>query len=197
MPIKLQIWIITGIALALTLQFQYETLWILASLPIVSWSLIGIALLVTCVWRATRPEHRGTALKNICAIIVMGVMITPLAKIGHSLTEYIRFSWYRTSYDRIVSHIDQQPLTDGLDHDEDIDFILDPGPPRRVAFIWPGGLMDNWCGIVFDPTNDVLKINQQGLWSDEWRASYITKLFGGDMTSCRTISTPYYMCCFS
>jgi hypothetical protein len=197
MSIWLRFWILAGIALALTQQIQYEILWLGAFVPLGIWVLLGIVLLGAFVWRATLPATRAIALKNVCVIIIVGILFFPLAKIGNSLTERIRFSWYRASYDHIVSHIDEWPLTDEAHHEADVDFILDPGPPRRIAFIWPGGIIDNWCGIIFDPTSNVLNINKLVLWSYEWRTSYLTKLFDGDMTSCRTVAIPYYMCCFT
>lgn len=35
-------------------------------------------------------------------------------------------------------------------------YLVDPGPPPRVSFAW-GGMLDNWCGVVHDPSGRVLK----------------------------------------
>jgi hypothetical protein len=59
------------------------------------------------------------------------------------------------------------------------------------------GFLDNWSGIVFDPTGAVMQ-------ADGWDAAgkfrapdAITKLFGGDIVSCSHILGDYYRCSFT
>ncbi|WP_121118084.1 hypothetical protein [Croceibacterium ferulae] len=76
-------------------------------------------------------------------------------------------------------------------------FLIDEGPPKRVAFLKPGGFLDNWSGIVYDPTGDVML-------ADGWIATgqfvapeRITKLFDGDLVSCRPLLKNFYNCSFT
>lgn len=61
---------------------------------------------------------------------------------------------------------------------------IDPGPPHRVAFNW-GGLIDNWAGIVVDPTDSIMDIERN-------RA-----VFGGRLMGCRSLRPHLYLCSFS
>ena len=78
-----------------------------------------------------------------------------------------------------------------------LDAIVDAGPPVRIAFMTSPGFLDNWSGIVFDPTGKVML-------ADGWDASgkfrapeAITKLFDGDLVSCRHLWGDYYRCSFT
>jgi hypothetical protein len=66
----------------------------------------------------------------------------------------------------------------------------------RVAFLL-GGIIDNWTGVVYDPTGEVLKVNGFELFGDEWREAKVTQLFGGDMTSARHLKGHWYLCTFT
>jgi hypothetical protein len=114
-----------------------------------------------------------------------------------------KFAHERTVYDRVVARAQRETRRDGMSGSsafhtgEGVPYMIDFGPPRRVAFSY-GGLVDNWCGVVFDPTGEVLKINDLPPGgSPGWRNHPMTKLFGGDMTSCRPLESPYYFCCFT
>jgi hypothetical protein len=79
-------------------------------------------------------------------------------------------------------------------------YIVEKGTPIRVAFPWPGGMLDNWCGVIYDPSGLLRKAGrfQRGLshFSDpalqEARA-----LFGGDLWSCEPLGGDWYFCCFT
>ncbi len=77
--------------------------------------------------------------------------------------------------------------------------IADEGPPVRVAFSW-GGIIDNWHGIVYDPTGEVLKASEfkrdWSNWNDP-KLHEVKKLFGGDMTSAKHLWGPWYYCTFT
>jgi hypothetical protein len=63
------------------------------------------------------------------------------------------------------------------------DCEVDQGPPVRVAFVW-GGILDNWQGIVYDPTGVVL--TEKG-----------HLLFGGDLIHARHLWKDWYYCAFT
>jgi hypothetical protein len=77
------------------------------------------------------------------------------------------------------------------------DVVVDAGPPLRVAFPQPGGLLDNWNGIVYDPTAKVE--TAQGLSADgRFSASpKVRALFGGDIVKCSHIAGAFYRCSFT
>jgi hypothetical protein len=78
------------------------------------------------------------------------------------------------------------------------DFLLDTGPPRRLAFPGPGGFLDNWSGVVFDPTGAVMEADGFDPVTGKFAASdEVTKLFGGDLVSCRHMLGDFYHCSFT
>ncbi|AKH41737.1 hypothetical protein WYH_00681 [Croceibacterium atlanticum] len=77
-------------------------------------------------------------------------------------------------------------------------FMLDEGPPRRVAFPMPGGFLDNWSGVIYDPTGEVMLADGFDSETGEFAApERITKLFYGDIVSCRHMLGSFYNCSFT
>lgn len=77
-----------------------------------------------------------------------------------------------------------------------VTYAVDHGPPLRVAFN-PEGMLDNWSGIIFDPTHQVMLAD--GMDRDgRFRAPpHVTELFGGDLVSCRHLWGDYFHCGFT
>lgn len=76
---------------------------------------------------------------------------------------------------------------------------LDPGPPERWAFMWQRGVTDNWVGVVYDPTGDVMQVNRADGW-DELRdpaLSKIVMLFGGTLHRTEHMEGDWYLCWFT
>ncbi len=76
---------------------------------------------------------------------------------------------------------------------------IDAGPPVRVALIW-AGFLDNWVGIIYDPTGEVLKSNDlkrdYSNWNDP-KLAPVKELFGGDMQSAEHLWGDWYFCGFT
>lgn len=76
-------------------------------------------------------------------------------------------------------------------------YILDAGPPLRVAFSDGGGPLDQWGGFVYDPSGRVAQargFTDQGTLTAPAR---VRTLFGGDMVSCSHLTGSYYYCIFT
>lgn len=78
--------------------------------------------------------------------------------------------------------------------------VIDPGAPIRVAFRQPGGILDNWVAIVYDPTGEVLKAREfKADWSN-WNAPALQEvkaLFGGDLRWAESLGGNWYRCSFT
>ena len=101
-------------------------------------------------------------------------------------------------YEAIISKTQTSADQGGSDFRDTrgIRYIVDRGPPVRVAFN-PEGLLDNWSGIIFDPTGEVMLadgFDQDGNFS---APDHVTKLFGGDLVGCRHLWRHYYSCSFT
>ncbi len=61
-----------------------------------------------------------------------------------------------------------------------------PNNETRVAFPNGAGVIDNWCGVVWDPTGLVGTINEKS-----------KGFFGGDLIKVRHIKEFWYVACFT
>ncbi|MEZ5300845.1 MAG: hypothetical protein R3F11_09365 [Verrucomicrobiales bacterium] len=75
---------------------------------------------------------------------------------------------------------------------------VDAGPPVRVAFS-SGGLLDNWHGIVHDPSGAVLDANlPPGVWETvDPAAREARAFFGGTLVRARHLWGDWYYCQFT
>ena len=77
---------------------------------------------------------------------------------------------------------------------------VDPGPPRRIAFSW-GGILDNWRGVVYDPTGEVMKANilDRKTWPNRDDPDYasVAGLFGGTLVRAQHLEGNWYLCWFT
>ena len=80
------------------------------------------------------------------------------------------------------------------------DCFLDDGPPVRVAFKIPGGILDNFTAVVYDPTGRVMEVDQLRseplLWKNP-NSMPIRRLFGGDLIFAEPLGGLWYRCGFT
>lgn len=190
-------WVLLGVALALSSRVAEEYLWIMSTVPVLAWGVAGLVIVALLLWQACDQERRAAAIRHGAVMAGTVALFVPLADVGSWLTERLRFLHERPHYERLVAKANAHPPTGPYNTDAGLDYVVDSGPPVRVAFPWPGGIIDNWCGVVHDSSAEVLKVNELQVGSVAWRASAVTGLFRGDMTSCHAIEPPYYLCCFT
>jgi len=78
-----------------------------------------------------------------------------------------------------------------------VTYSVDMGPPVRVAFE-PAGMLDNWSAIIYDPTGEMLLADGFDPETGKFRApDSITKVFGGDLVSCKRLWGDYLTCSFT
>ncbi|MGB1026650.1 MAG: hypothetical protein ACPGYL_08850, partial [Rhodospirillaceae bacterium] len=89
------------------------------------------------------------------------------------------------------------PEAGDFTHTNGVHYRVDLGPPVRVAFA-PKGMLDNWTGIIHDPSGDVmmamgLDFETGGVVGPE----EIIALFGGDLVICQPLRDAFYLCSFT
>jgi len=128
------------------------------------------------------------------------VLFAPLAHLGSLLTGHVRFWLLRDTYEPLVFEMRSAPeATTGWVDARGVAYRLDLGPPVRIAFLWPGGVLDNWCGAVFDPSGAVgtLVATDPAVSDPGAGRGALAYLFGGDLVGCSELDAPYYACCFT
>jgi hypothetical protein len=118
---------------------------------------------------------------------------------GRLIGTYARFFRLQSEYEAVVQRMDPTKPATLERQDSDPSFEIDEGPPLRVAFSW-GGIIDNWYGIVYDPTGEVMRANEfKSDWSN-WgdpKLKQVKRLFGGDLLHARKLKPSWYFCSFT
>lgn len=170
---------------------------------------LPIALLtITTIWlvrgiRMARGEaDRSNAIGYVCASPAMCALVLlgawPLVFVGEFLGDLCRLALNQSHYATIIAKARVERRAEWYAENEDgITYSVDVGPPVRVAFE-PAGMLDNWSAIVFDPSGEMLKANGFDPNTGAFQAPEpITKLFGGDLVSCRRLWGDYLTCSFT
>lgn len=143
---------------------------------------------------------RSAAMPILSLLLACALVLPVLWGVAWTLN-WASFLGHYRAYGEIIDRAESGAFDKqaGLWQDQDgVDFVFDAGPPRRMAFPNPGGFLDNWSGIVYDPTGDVMKADGFHPITGEFAApDRITKLFEGDLVSCRHMLGSFYLCSFT
>jgi hypothetical protein len=140
----------------------------------------------------------GRGLMAPLAITLVVLCGLPALWAGNVAGMYSVLAVKHRHYEHIIASVKREHGTGYTEYRENdgVTFIVDYGPPVRIAFN-PDGFLDNWAGIIFDPTGDVMQadgFDKNGKFAAPDR---ITKLFGGDLVECRALIGSYYKCSFT
>jgi hypothetical protein len=164
-------------------------------------TLVGAgALLVTAVRRygafATWPQKSVAMLLGPLVALAAALAFFPVLWAGNWLGDLSRLALNHADYAAIVGDAERTRKPAWFAESRGITYNVDAGPPVRVAFN-PVGMLDNWSGIVFDPSGEVMIADgfvERGRFGAPER---ITKIFGGDLVRCRHLWGDYYTCSFT
>ncbi len=150
----------------------------------------------------------GYVAKTIRRYIVPGIAVTFIVGcsfgfvyLPDEVSWKAKFYRHKRGYEARVAEIyqmSQQQLQGLLQENKAAitykDCSIDLGPPIRVAFVWDG-IIDNWYGVIYDPSDTVQQANEKE-WSDP---SYreLKGIFGGDLVGVTHIEGHWYFCSFT
>jgi len=178
-PFLVVVWLVTGV---LWCVFEHD-IWETTGFHIFSpvwWCLLaaGTALTLAALrWVMPDRKHR------LPATVALLIAVSGLALLffGRSfLSMDVRFQLSMSHYERRVAEVLAGRRTKATDIAG-----IERGPPDRVAFYWKRGVTDNWVGLVYDPTGDVVN------------AAACQDFFGGTMTHSRHLTGPWFICWFT
>ena len=183
------IWTASGLLLSLLDRILVDYISIGIVVLYLAWALPGMAFWVKRSFHARDPSRRSQSLRDrrlltACGIGVV-VLYGPLQSLGSRTVLDFRFKSYRPAYDSIVATLPKYPdnLTQYIGPTGE--YWVDPGPPVRVGFVLPPGrFLYNWCGVVYDPTGQMVLGGP-------------VHIFGVKLLGCSSIDAPYYHCCFT
>ena len=147
-------------------------------------------------------------------VSLVGLLLVGVISYGTNFTtdlgDKLRFLRYEKKYVQIIEKIETKKISsngslNGISYDTEVD------PAMRVSFSW-GGIIDNWRGIIYDPTNELSKIAENNqihinsgerkqLTPDEERyikeTAELKLLFGGVIYKVKKMGNNWYLCWFT
>ena len=196
------LWLALGVLLALGHRPLYNTLWLLLVYVWGLYALLGLALLIAVLQLPRRTGVPYAAL-TLAGAAVLWFGYWTFASWGERPYFAWRNAHYWPRYRAVVADVlrDSGPPTYQPRWTEwrGVHFMVDSGPPLRIAFLQPGGLLDNWEGFVYDPTGRVATATgwRAGAAGQYTAAPDVFKLFGGDLVRCEPIEVHYFRCWFT
>lgn len=141
-------------------------------------------------------DSSGRIRRLICLLLIVTSFPT-FYFYGYDISLYSYFYWHKSEYEAVIAQVNASSTCQPLLSDK-FKTTVDCASPRRVAFPMPGGIIDNWVGIVYDPTGLVMQANQVPMADlKDPKYAYVVGLFGGDMTFARHLFGPWYVCSFT
>ena len=171
-----------------------------------------IFLSVFCCLKLTKLILRNRDL--IMIVPLVGLLLVGVISCGTNFTtdlgDKLRFLRYEKKYVQIIEKINTKKISsngsvNGINYDTEVN------PAMRVSFSW-GGIIDNWRGIIYDPTNELSKIaeniqihinsgERNQLTPDEERyikeTAELKLLFGGVIYKVKKMRNNWYLCWFT
>jgi len=172
-------------------------------LPIIGFTALGmtVSFLVSGIKIAPEVSSRPWRFA-VCAaapgfLAAITFLALPLFWTGSYVGSFTRLMVNWNRYEAIVADVRANPKAAWFEETNGVTYSVDLGPPIRIAFN-PEGLLDNWSGMVYDPTGDVMMADGFDRDTGEFVAPQrITKLFEGDLVGCRRLWRDYYVCSFT
>ncbi len=153
------------------------------------WLLVLLIYRLILIFRLKRDIYRAEIL--ILFFIILILNFTPIKR----ASLYLRAYTEHFKYVETIEEIEQG----NINVCQNIHCKIDDGPPIRVAFVWDG-FVDNWSGVIYDPTGIVMNSNLLKVdFSNRNDSEYVKagRLFGGDMTDAIHLWGDWYYCCFT
>lgn len=172
-------------------------------IPLLSLVLLaGTMAFVVSAWRQREDigsrTYRVATFATAPVLMVLVVLLSlPSLWAGSYVGVMSRLLVERDKYEAIIARVRTHQEEAWHEDYRGVTYSVDPGPPVRVAFN-PAGLLDNWSGIIYDPTGEVMLADGFDPATGVFRApDRITKLFSGDLVGCRHLWGDYYSCSFT
>lgn len=197
----LLIWFVAGFLLAFFDRPLVDAIWIVAGIVFLAWLGVGVIFAISSIISTYMSKNyygAASAFGFVCLGFLMTYQSPYIESMGNDLVVQSRFKQHFSEYERIVSEAKNGVLAEGYGESNGVRYQVESGPPLRVAFPQPGGILDNWEGIIYDPTGEVLKAKGWAEPGTKLSAPpEVVELFGGSLVSCTRLAGDYYRCWFT
>ena len=187
---------------------MYNNLWVAIRLI----DAFIIYLSVSCCYKLTKLILHNRHPMTIVSLV--GLLFVGVISYGTNFTtdlgDKLRFNRYKKEYVEIIDKIKLNEISakgkfEGVNYDSETNKVT------RVSFSW-GGIIDNWKGIVYDPTNELSKIAENnGIHINYIKGKSLTPaekqhikettelkiIFGGVIYKVTKMRDNWYLCWFT
>ena len=178
---------------------------LIISLWILVWGIDALIIVLSIVSIIQLMINIRKKRNRLAAVFLCTLIGTSSISYGTDLVKdlglKLRFYRFKPTYSEIVDKLNSGKMPHEGRHRK-INYKSETDPVFRVAFSW-GGMIDNWYGIVYDPSGKILRCNEsdprfpdQDPMDDE-ELNKIRMIFGGVLYKVEKLSDHWYMCWFT
>lgn len=193
------LWLSIGVLLNASQLWLFQSLWILAALPFLAHALWGVWLAAIYLLEIFKRSDRQFVLAFYTMLLLLpGLALLSVSPILRDIGDRAVFIVRKAEYDRVVAEVAAgvSPALLPWSMDNRIGgFSFDSANPKLIVFRWFNGVPDGGSAIVYDETDSVQRIEQEGY---KTVSPQLPDLLVGEPMSCeRYADTHYFMCYFS
>ncbi len=153
----------------------------------VQWGVFFAGCVIAACASATFSRNRR---HGVVVLLICLVGFVSFFSVGFEWGRYVLFQIRKPMYVQRLAEANQLGhVPDGFGHTEN-------GPSKLHVFYWQRGVVDNWSGVVYDPTGKIAEISRAVGW-DEIRSHDLSELFGGTFYRCQNVGGGWYICWFT
>ena len=205
LPLAVCLWWLVGLLLGFFWTDLQVPFIFLERILLSIWIGAGMVILSQHLWAQFRFGDKTAAWLFAFSMLAVGIglnfMWPFLTEFGDHYRFRRRFEANQNRYESIVSRlVTRAKFDEGWQKEGSIDYFVEAGPPLRIAFRQPGGILDNWQGVIYDPSGAVLRSAQFKTDFSNWNAPTlrdIKHLFGGELMYCKHLKGHFYRCWFT
>lgn len=122
-----------------------------------------------------------------------------VGRFGRLARFYVMKSWYQ----EVIRDVAAGKIKIGENENDifnDGPYIIDAGPPVRVIFPLPGRFLDNWCGVIYDLSGNVMRFGERDNKYDDQQEPELRDLqwiFGDKLFDAELLQDDWYFCWFT
>jgi len=196
-------WTAGGLLMAVLDPWLWDTLWVVTMALWLLYAILGGAVMLACLWAGAWRGFTRSRVTAAIAMIIGALLVSQtsgeIRRAAHGWRFQARFRRMAPRYERIVKELATEPKVPERGSSGGVNFDVDAGPPRRIAFPQPGGIIDNWEGVIYDPSGGLERAIPP---RDRVPGGFslpddLVGIFGGTLLSCTAVRDRFYRCWFT
>lgn len=191
------LWLATGLLLNASQLWLFQAMWIGASFFFLVHAIWGIWLAALYLLEVVTKSDRQFV-PAFCAMLFLlpALAFLSVSPVLGEIADRVVFTVRKAEYDRVVAEVAAgvPPRLLPWSRDNRLEgFSFDSANPNLIVFRWFNGVPDGGSAIVYDATESVGHIEQEG---PETASLQLQNLLSGKPMSCDRYADPHYFMCY-